>query len=175
MHSLRSYGRDKPVSDNAYTITSIYHGGTLRMYTSHRTQPTSAGGRPKYYMTQLRSFAMTDTAKTFRQGARAYRNARDWAKEQRNEAIEQANERASPVAAEAPVLAGDAAGDASGSLNEEDFEEPDSSTEELADYRPPAKRSSKRSKPSQIERMQRNAGESTDGSHSHGSAVIHSG
>ncbi|KAF2816851.1 uncharacterized protein BDZ99DRAFT_483960 [Mytilinidion resinicola] len=106
MHSLQSYGRDEPVSDdNAYTITSTYHGGTLKMYTSHRTQPTSAGGRPEYYMTQLRSFAMTDTAETFRQGARAYRNLRDWTKEQRDEAIQQANERANPVAAEAPALA----------------------------------------------------------------------
>jgi hypothetical protein len=37
---------------------------------------------------------MTSDVETFRQGARAYRNARDWAMEQRNEAIEQANERA---------------------------------------------------------------------------------
>ena len=36
---------------------------------------------------------MTDTAETFRQGVTAYRNARDWTKEQRDEAIKQANER----------------------------------------------------------------------------------
>lgn len=37
---------------------------------------------------------MTDTAETFRHGATAYRNARDWTEEQRDEAIRQANERA---------------------------------------------------------------------------------
>jgi hypothetical protein len=37
---------------------------------------------------------MTDTAETFRQGATAYRHTRDWAQEQRDEAIGQANERA---------------------------------------------------------------------------------
>ncbi|ERF73248.1 hypothetical protein EPUS_03080 [Endocarpon pusillum Z07020] len=36
---------------------------------------------------------MTDTVDTFRQGATAYRNARDWAKEQRDEAIKRANKR----------------------------------------------------------------------------------
>ena len=56
-------------------------------------QPSSPGGRPEYCMSQLRSFAMTDTAETFRQGVTAYRNARDWTKEQRDEAIKQANER----------------------------------------------------------------------------------
>ncbi|KAL8700950.1 MAG: hypothetical protein Q9201_005166 [Fulgogasparrea decipioides] len=97
MHSLQSYGLDKATYDNkAYTITSIYHGGTglLQMYTSHPMQSTSPNDRPEYYMHQLRSFAMTDTADTFRQGAAAFRNARDWAKEQRDEAIKQANERA---------------------------------------------------------------------------------
>ncbi|KAF2815589.1 uncharacterized protein BDZ99DRAFT_470955 [Mytilinidion resinicola] len=259
MNSLQSYGKGEPVSDNnAYTITSIYHNGQLQMYTSHPTQPSTPGGRPEYHMTQLntwgmtgnpetfrqgagafrnardwakeqrdkaieqaneramdqtqpeqpegrseyhmtqlRSFAMTDTAETFRQGAGAYRNLRDWAKEQRDEAIRQANERADPVEAEAPAPTGDLAGDASGaspassfvtavsdteayttsgvfqtSPNGDsntwgDFEESDSSTEEL-DYRPPAKRSSRRSKPPQTEPKRRNAGESTDGSHSHG-------
>ncbi|OJD13356.1 hypothetical protein ACJ73_09211 [Blastomyces percursus] len=44
-------------------------------------------------MTQLRSFAMTDNRDTFRSGACAYRNARDWAKERRDEFIKSANER----------------------------------------------------------------------------------
>ena len=42
-------------------------------------------------MTQLRSFAMTDTPDTFRQGASALRNARDWAEEKRKELIAAAN------------------------------------------------------------------------------------
>ncbi|KAF2803010.1 uncharacterized protein BDZ99DRAFT_400783 [Mytilinidion resinicola] len=198
MHSLQSYGKDEPVFDNnAYTITSTYHGGTLGMYTSHPAQASKPGARQEYIMHQLKGWSMTGDPEAFRQGATAYRNARDWTKVQRDEAIRQANERANSVAAETPALAGDSAGDASGdpggdasgSLNEEGIEESDSLTEELADYRPPAKRSrtrsepsqterppakrsSRRSKPSQTERKQRNAGESTDGSHSHGSAVI---
>lgn len=78
MHSLQSYGEDEPMHDNnAYAITSIYSDGQLNMHTSHLAQPTSPKGRPEYCMNQLRSFAMTDTADTFRQGATAYRNARD--------------------------------------------------------------------------------------------------
>jgi hypothetical protein len=69
------------------------------MYT---TPPVGLEGRPEYHMSQLRSFAMTDTPDTCRDGLRAYRNARDWCKEQRNEAISQANERANPMEAEAP-------------------------------------------------------------------------
>lgn len=95
MHSLRSYGQGEPAYDNtAYTITSIYYGGILKMYTSHLAQPAEPNGRPSYYMTQLRSFAMTDTAEAFRQGASAFRNARDWTKEERDNAIARANEKA---------------------------------------------------------------------------------
>ncbi len=95
IHSLQSYGQDNPVYDNnAYTITSIYNDGTLKMYTSHPTQPTSPESRPEYYMTQINTWGMTGNLQTFRQGATAFRNARDWTKEQRDEAIKRANERA---------------------------------------------------------------------------------
>ncbi|KJK88389.1 hypothetical protein H633G_07729 [Metarhizium anisopliae BRIP 53284] len=40
MLSLQSYGQPEPEYDNkAYTISSIYHGGTLKMYTSHPIPP----------------------------------------------------------------------------------------------------------------------------------------
>ena len=42
-------------------------------------------------MTRLRSFALTDVPDSFGQGARALRNARDWAKEKREETIAAAN------------------------------------------------------------------------------------
>jgi hypothetical protein len=104
MHSLQSYGEDKPVShNNAYTITSIYHGGQLKMYTSHPTQPTSPGGRLEYHMTQISTWGMTGNPETFRNGATAYRNVRNWAKEQRDKVVEQANKRANHVEAEALV------------------------------------------------------------------------
>ena len=54
MHCLQSYRQDEPTYDNkTYAVTSIYHGSTLKMYTSHPTQPNGPGSRPKYYMTQL--------------------------------------------------------------------------------------------------------------------------
>jgi hypothetical protein len=191
--SLQSYGEDEPVyNNNAHTITLIYHGGQLKMYTSHPTQPASPGGRPEYCMTQLRSFAMTDTANTFRQGAAAFRNMRDWAKEQRDNAITCANERAND--SQAGALAVDAsdfslitsfASEASlepyeieplgqesqTSLNEDSNTE--TSTDELAlGSGPPKKRSSSCSKQPQSQRNRRIVGESSGAGHSHRSAVI---
>ena len=94
VRSVRSYRQAEPVFDNkAYTITSIYHGGQLKMFTSHPTQPNSPGGQPEYHMHQLRFFAMADRAETFRQGATYYRNGKDWAQEQRDEATRLANGR----------------------------------------------------------------------------------
>ena len=92
IHSLQSYGQPEPVYDNnAYTITSIYQGGALKIYTSHLGQPTGPGGRPEYYMNQLNAWAMTGNQESFRQGGSAYRNARDWAKEKRDGLIDAAN------------------------------------------------------------------------------------
>lgn len=52
MHSLQSHGRAEPVYDNnAYTVTSIYHNGHLKMYTSHMALLRTPGGRPEYYIT----------------------------------------------------------------------------------------------------------------------------
>nr|KMM69766.1 hypothetical protein CPAG_06080 [Coccidioides posadasii RMSCC 3488] len=95
MHSLQSYQQEPTYDNNAYTLTSTYHGGQLKMYATHINKPDNPDGRPEYIMTQLRSFALTDTSEAFRQGASAYRNGRDWAKETRDEFIRAANERLS--------------------------------------------------------------------------------
>jgi hypothetical protein len=166
MHSLQSYREDESVHDNnAYTITSIYSDGQLKMYTSHPTQPTSPGGRPEYCMTQLNGWCMTGNAETFRQGATAYRNARDWTKEQRDEAIKRANEKANdsqvgPLAVDAS-FGGVFSFTTEASLNETytiealsqesnttaDPPESETSMDELAiDYRLPAKRLRRHSK-----------------------------
>ncbi|KAI0436094.1 hypothetical protein F4803DRAFT_567138 [Xylaria telfairii] len=72
------------VPDNkAYTITCTYHGGQLKMYTSHLVPAACPGG----------PYDLTGNASMFRQGAAAYRNARDWAKGQRDGAIDKANEK----------------------------------------------------------------------------------
>jgi hypothetical protein len=126
-------------------------------------------------MHQLRYFAIVGTAETFRQGVTYYRNARDWAKEQRDEAIRPANERAGEC--QAGTLAVDASfGQASSFASEATLggiytiealnQEPrtslteDSNTntrlqkseassgEPSVDYRPPVRRSSEHSKAS---------------------------
>lgn len=95
MHSLQSHGEDEPLHDNnAYTIKSIYSNGQLKMCTSHPTQPISLGAQSEYCMTRLWAYAMTHNRETFYQAATAYRNARDWTKEQRDKAIRRANEKA---------------------------------------------------------------------------------
>jgi hypothetical protein len=167
IQSLQSYRRDKLVDDNnAYTVTSIYHGGTLKMYTSH-PKSTGPGGRPEYFMSQLKGYSMTGDPETFRKGATAYRNARDWAKEQRDEAITQANERATRVHAKTPVVNEDSNVDAG-------FLDSETSTDELTlDLRLPAKRSSTHSKQSrQPQRKRRTAGKPSNTGHGGVSAVV---
>ena len=94
IHALQSYQQERPIYDNnAYTITSTYADGQLKLYTTHLIKPKAPGCRPEYIMTQLNTWGMTGNPETFRQGASAYRNARDWAKEKRDEFIRLANER----------------------------------------------------------------------------------
>jgi hypothetical protein len=95
MQSLQLYGQPELVYDNnAYTITSTFDGEHLHIFTTHPTQPADPSGRPEYHMNQLNTWGMTGNAETFRQGATAYRNMRDWTKEKRDEFIEVANKRA---------------------------------------------------------------------------------
>jgi hypothetical protein len=94
MHYLQSYKQDKLVYDNnARTITSTYLAGKLKLYTIHIIAPKDENDRPEYIMTRLHGYSMTGDHQTFLKGASAYRNARDWAKEQRDEFIEEANKR----------------------------------------------------------------------------------
>ncbi|KEF55616.1 uncharacterized protein A1O9_08366, partial [Exophiala aquamarina CBS 119918] len=79
---LQSYGQDEPIFDNnAYTIISTYHDGTLKIYTIYPGRPASLGGRPQFYIHQVNTWGMTGNDETYRQGATAYREARAWAKE----------------------------------------------------------------------------------------------
>lgn len=93
IRSLQTYSDAELDSDNkAYTITSTYHGGTLKVYTSHPLSPASPGASGGYVTTQIKAYALTSDADTFRTGAGAYRNARDWARQMRDEAIKKVNE-----------------------------------------------------------------------------------
>ncbi|KAI9701440.1 MAG: hypothetical protein M1836_001495 [Candelina mexicana] len=96
IQELRTYIDQETSCDNrAYTITTTYHSGTgdLTIYSTHPTQTNQPQNRIEYRTTQLRGFKMTDTAETFRQGACALRNAREWASAQRQELIIAANEK----------------------------------------------------------------------------------
>ncbi|KAI5464423.1 hypothetical protein BGZ63DRAFT_421464 [Mariannaea sp. PMI_226] len=95
IHTLQSYGLSEPEYDNkAYALTSYYHGGHLRMFTSHPMKPSSPEAPPGFAMTPLRSWSLVSDAESFRQGVAAYRNGRDWAKKQRDQSIRQANKTA---------------------------------------------------------------------------------
>ncbi|KAM4060511.1 hypothetical protein HRG_001930 [Hirsutella rhossiliensis] len=103
IHSLQSYKQSEPQYDNkAYTLTSIYHGGTLKMYTSYPIAPSVPGERPGFVMAQIKTWGLTGDLDAFRQGAAAFRNGRDWAKRKRDNAMMQANERAVQDVASVP-------------------------------------------------------------------------
>lgn len=94
IQELRSYvDPNTSCDDNAYTVISTYHGGSgaLKLYATHCTRSTNPNRGQEFRMTQLRGWDMTDNPDTFRQGARALRNARDWAKEKREELIARVN------------------------------------------------------------------------------------
>ena len=96
VHELRSYVDPETAYDNkAYTITSTYHGGSgdLTIYATHPTASNNPKYSNEYHMTQLNGWKMTGNPEAFRQGASALRNARDWAKEKREELIIAANGR----------------------------------------------------------------------------------
>ena len=108
IHSLQTYGQDETTYDNnAYTLTSIYSDGQLKMYTSRPSQPANEGGRPEYYMDQIGGWSMNGNADAFRQGAAAYRNGREWAKEKREEFIRAANARMTSPARNASFVSPD--------------------------------------------------------------------
>ncbi|RCI15742.1 hypothetical protein L249_3230, partial [Ophiocordyceps polyrhachis-furcata BCC 54312] len=93
IHTLQSYRRPEHYDNKAYTLTSTYQAGILKMYTSHPIPPSTPGGRPGFATTHIQTWALTGDADSFRQGVTAYRNGREWARRQRDDAISQANER----------------------------------------------------------------------------------
>ena len=79
--------------NRAHTLGCTYLDGHLKIYATHMMQPSEPEAQPEYVMTQVKAWALTGDSDTFREGATAYRNARDWAKRQRDQAIQQANEK----------------------------------------------------------------------------------
>src|SRR3569833_2265899 len=94
-HSLQSFMAGALVFDSkAYVITSIYHGGTLKMHACLPVLPSRPGPRIEYVMMHIRSYAVNSDADAFRAGAGAYRNGMDSSKRRRDEVIRLANEKA---------------------------------------------------------------------------------
>ena len=94
MNTLLSYNNPEAEQYNiAHTITSTYHGGLLRIYSMHASQTSNPKHPIEYRMTQLRGWDITDSADKFREGATALRNARDWAKERREELVAMASNK----------------------------------------------------------------------------------
>jgi len=106
IHKLRSFEADPTLvyDNNAYTITSTYHDGQLKMYTVHPTRSTAPIDSPEYHMTQLGGWALTGSYEQFRQGTSVFRNARDWAKIQRDDLIAAANGKAISISKETSNL-----------------------------------------------------------------------
>ena len=89
---LQNYGNSTMVFDgNAYTVSSTYLDGQLKMYATHPGPAANDAGEPQYYMTQLDTYALTGNMNGFRSGVSAYRNAREWAQQQRDDLIASAN------------------------------------------------------------------------------------
>ena len=133
MHELRSYVDPETAYDNnAYTITSTYHGGTgtLAMYTTHNTPSEDSKSSAEYRMTQLKAFAMTSDAETFRQGATFLRNGRGLTGDERRELIAAANAKA--LNAESPGFDSSTQSFVSMSSNEPIQPESETSADELA-------------------------------------------
>ncbi|KAF5229497.1 hypothetical protein FANTH_14173 [Fusarium anthophilum] len=96
--SLLSYGATEPCYDNkAHALVWVYHGGQIKAYTSHALEPSTPEAPPGYAMTQIDSWSLTGNYESFRRGAGAYRNGRDWAKKQRDEAIAEANKKVADI------------------------------------------------------------------------------
>lgn len=93
IQALQSYIEGGSVYDgNTYTIVATYHYGILKMYVVHCV--SSAEDKVEYYMRELGIWSMSNNMDDFRKGATAFRNARDWAREQRDKLVAQANSKA---------------------------------------------------------------------------------
>ncbi|KAI0203077.1 hypothetical protein F4808DRAFT_449390 [Astrocystis sublimbata] len=109
LNSLQAYSDpDLDSSNKAYTLTSTYINGTLKIYASYPLSRADPGIRREYAMMQVKAYALTSDIDAFRIGVSAYRNARDWAKQKRDEAIQRANETVSVAVVDVSTPATDA-------------------------------------------------------------------
>lgn len=96
IHQLRLHNDPEATFDHkAYTITCTFNtNGHLTLYTYHPVQSNDSPYQIRYHETMLAEWLLTGDFDQFRQGITAFRNAREWAEEQRDELIAAANRRA---------------------------------------------------------------------------------
>ncbi|KAL3462633.1 hypothetical protein BJX64DRAFT_276975 [Aspergillus heterothallicus] len=100
MHALQQYGHEncsnkpKYYDNNAYTMAATFQNGLLGLYVTHPTRSTNNNGPDTYYvMTQVGKWCLDGDPDTYQRAITAYRNARDLAREFRDDFIRQANEQ----------------------------------------------------------------------------------
>lgn len=94
IHQLRMYIDPETAYDNkAYAITATYEslGGQIVLYATHTIPPKDSANRIQYVQTLLGGWCIKYDIQSFRRGITAFRNAQDWAKEQRDELVATAN------------------------------------------------------------------------------------
>ncbi|RCI09010.1 hypothetical protein L249_5091 [Ophiocordyceps polyrhachis-furcata BCC 54312] len=92
--ALLSHGQPQLYYNHcAHTLGFTYQSGAVRMYAMHALEPLTDTSAPEYIMTLVDTYTMSGNARTFREGIRAFRNAKDWAQEQRDMIIAHANQQ----------------------------------------------------------------------------------
>ncbi|KAL8832269.1 MAG: hypothetical protein Q9191_000368 [Dirinaria sp. TL-2023a] len=94
MRELRSYaGHEISKNEACYTLTATYNTSpaSVFIYAHHCTPSSDPAREYDYHMTRVGGWIMDNDYDGFRDGASALRNAREWAKEQRDELVAAAN------------------------------------------------------------------------------------
>ena len=92
MLMLQNYDNPIPKFDGkAYTFTTTFHCGYLGIYATYPSAPTMPGGPLQYHQTLVNTYGLHGSIETFQNGAAAYRNAKEWCKEQRDRMVLKAN------------------------------------------------------------------------------------
>ena len=92
MWKLQMYREPTPTFDNrAVIITCTYAGGTLALYTVHPVK--SDRFEMEYHHCLVNGWYMLGSRDQFAAGATAFRNACEWASEQRRRVLDDAHAR----------------------------------------------------------------------------------
>jgi hypothetical protein len=82
--------------NNTLTIASTYQPDLLKLFTIHNTESIDSETRSQYYMTEIGCWYLLGSKEQFIEVTH-FRNARDWALEQRRLLIAHANDRTKKI------------------------------------------------------------------------------